>query len=115
MSIAGLAPGKRLVSSSRERDDLLVDDERAGLAVGVVLEGLRHPVAVVPAADHPDVLSVGLGGLCDEGELRVERHRDMTDEAAKELVADRARRPLGDSAQQIAAAKTRAGLVCSDD
>jgi hypothetical protein len=39
----------------------------------------------------------------------------MTDEAAKELVADRARGPLGDSAQQIPPAKTRAALVCSDD
>jgi len=102
------APGQRL----RERDDRLVHDERARLAARVVLEWLVDPVAVIPAADHPYVLAVGLGGLCDEGELRIERERDVTDQAAKELVADRTRCPLGDSAKQVPAAKARIGLVC---
>ena len=44
----------------RERDDRPLHDERARLAVRVVLERLVHPVAVVPAADHAHVLSVGL-------------------------------------------------------
>ena len=112
MSIAGLASGKRLVSASGNATTAWSTTSAHGLPSRVVLERLVHPVAVVPAADHPDVLAVGLGGLGDEGELRVERERDVTDEAAKELVADRARGPLGDRAKQIPAAETRAGLVC---
>ena len=59
-----------------------------------------------------DVLAIGLAGLGDEGELRVERERDVTNEAAKELVADRSRGPLGNRAKQIPAAEARIGLVC---
>ena len=99
----------------RERDDRLLDDERARLAARVVLERLVHPVAVVPAAEHPHVLAVGVGGLGDEGELRVERQRDVADQAAKELVADRARGALGDGAKQVAAAEPRVGLVGVDE
>jgi hypothetical protein len=47
------------------------------------------------------VLSAGVRGLGDERELRVERHREVTDEALEELVADRARGPFGDSAKQV--------------
>src|SRR5262249_9619418 len=44
-------------------------------------------------------------------ELGVERERDVTDEAAEELVSDRSRRPLGDRAQQVAPAEPRIGFV----
>jgi hypothetical protein len=98
----------------RERHDRLVDDERARLALRVVLEWLGHPVAVVPAADHPHVSAVGIARLGDEGELRVERQRDVTDQAAKELVADRARGPFGNDAEQVPAAEARVGLVGVD-
>ena len=44
----------------RERDDRVFHDECARLALRVVLQRLVHPVAVVPAADHTDVLAIGL-------------------------------------------------------
>ena len=103
----GEARGQRV----RERDDRLVHDERAGLAVRVVLERLVHPVAVVPAADHPYVLARGVRGLGDEGELRVERQRDVTDQPANELVTDRTSGSLGHCAKQIAVADSRATRV----
>ena len=50
----------------------------------------------------------GSRGLRDERELRVERQRDVTDQAAKELVSDRTRGPLGNGAKQVPAAEPRA-------
>jgi hypothetical protein len=94
-----------------ERHDRSVHDERAWLALRVVLERLIHPGAVVPAADDPYVLAVGLGGLGDEGELRFERDRHVADQASKELVADRTRGPFGDGTKQVSAAEPRAGPV----
>jgi hypothetical protein len=89
----------------------VLDDQRARLAVRVVLERLIDPVAVVPAVDDAHVLAVRLDGLRDESQLRVERERDVTHQAAKELVADGARRPLGHRAEQIAAAEPHMSLV----
>ena len=60
------------------------------------------------------VLAVGRARLCDEGELRAERQRYVTDQATQELVTDRTRGPFGHRAQQVPAAKTRIGLVCMD-
>ena len=88
----------------RKRDDRSLHDERARLAAGVVLEWLLHPIAVEPAAEHPHVLPVRVGGLCDEGELGPERERDVADQAAKELVSDRTRGALGNGAKQVPAA-----------
>jgi hypothetical protein len=101
---------KALRQRVRERDYGPLDDERTRLAAGVVLERLVHPVAVVPAADHPHVLAVGLGGLCDEGELRGERQRDMTDQATEELVTHRTRGALGNRAKQVPTAEPRIGV-----
>jgi len=98
----------------REGDDGALHDERARLAAGVVREGLVHPVAGVPAADDPHVLSGRVVGLGDEGELRVERERDVPDEPAKELVPDGSGGALADRAQQIPAAEPRSGLIGVD-
>jgi hypothetical protein len=83
----------------------------ARLAVRVVLERLVHPVSAVPAADHADMLSGGVRGLRDEGELRVERERDVTNQATQELVADRAGGALGKGAEQVPVAEPRTGLI----
>jgi hypothetical protein len=85
----------------RERDDRLLDDQRARLAAGVVLERLGEPVPVVPAAHHADVLAGRVRGLGDERELRVERQRDVPDKATKELVSDSTCRSFGNCAEQV--------------
>jgi len=98
----------------RERDDRPLHDERARLAARVVLERFVHPAARVPAADDAHMLSGRVVGLGDERELRVERQRDVADEAAKELVADGSGGALGDRAEQIPAAEPRSGLIGVD-
>jgi hypothetical protein len=98
-----------------ERDDRLLDHQGARLALGVVLERLAQPVARVPAADHGHVRAGRVRGLGDEGELRVERQRDVTDEAAQELVPDRPRGPFGHGAQQLPAAQARSRPLGVDE
>ena len=108
-----LGLGEALRQRLRERDDRPLHDQRARLAARVVLERLVHPVALVPAAHHPHVLARRVRGLCDEGELRAERQRDVTDQAAKELVPDRTRGSLGNGAKQVPAAELHAGWSMS--
>ena len=114
MSIAGLAPGKRVVSASGKATTSRSTTSAHGLPSRVVLEWLAHPVALEPAADHLHVRPGRVRRLGDERELRVERQRDVMDQAAQELVANRARGSLGNGAEQVPAAEPRAGTVDVD-
>ena len=49
--------------------------------------------------------------LRDERELRIERQRHVTDQAAEELVPDRTRGSLGNGAEQVPARESRTGEV----
>jgi hypothetical protein len=109
-----LGLGKALRQSVREGNERPLDHQRAGLAARLVLERLVHPVAVIPAADHPHVLTAGVRGLRDEHELRVERHRDVTDQLAKEGIPDRTRGSLRNRAKQVPAGESRTGPVGVD-
>jgi hypothetical protein len=59
------------------------------------------------------VLAIGLGGLCDEGELRVEGQRDVLYQATQELVADRTRGSFGNRTKQVPASDRASGWSVS--
>ena len=101
----GLVVREALGQRLGERHPRVLGGDRAGRAGGVVLERLVEVGAVVPAGDHLDVHAGGVGGLGDHHHLGAERLGDMAHEAAQERLAHRARRTLGDGAEQIVAAE----------
>ena len=114
MSIAGFASGKRLVSSSGNATTAWSTTSAHGLPRVSYSNGSSSQSPSYQPLITRTCSPSGVAGLCDEGELRVERQRDVTDQATQELVPDRTRGPFGDRAKQVPAAKTRIGLVCMD-
>ena len=112
--MAGLASGKRFVSASGNATTALSTTSAQGLPSVSYSNGSSIQAPSYQPLTTRTWSPVGIAGLRDEGELRVERQRDMTDQTAKELVADRARGPFGNGAKQVPAAEARVGLVGVD-
>ena len=114
MSIAGLASGKRVVSASGKA----TTDRSTTSAHGLPSVSYSNGSSIQSPSNQPlmhlHVLARRVRRLRDERELRVERQRDVADQAAEELVADRTRGSLGNGAKQIPAAEPRAGPVDVD-
>ena len=109
--MAGWASGKRLVSASGNATTALSTTSAHGLprvsySNGSSIQSPSYQPLITRTCSPR-----GVRGLRDEDELRVERQRDVPDQAAKELVPDHAGGPFRNGAKQIPAAELRLRLT----